>query len=142
MIGNNFARWYRADEGTVYLDVDAKATSFAAFFANSPGTSNEFYTRVASSGPSFAVVTNGVTQANFGTSALVSKIANAYRVNDFASSVNGGAVATDTSGTIPVVSALGIGATLSGFININGTMKKLAYYNRRLANTELTALTS
>jgi hypothetical protein len=142
MTGVNFSSWFRQDRGTVYTEVDAKTTTFAAFFGNSPGTSNEFYTRVASSGPSFAVVTNGVTQANFGTSALVSKIANAYRVNDFASSVNGGAVATDTLGTLPVVSALGIGATFAPAIAINGTIKKLAFYPERLSDAQLVALTT
>jgi hypothetical protein len=140
MTGTNFSSWYRADEGTVYTEADAKTTSFVAYFGGV--SSNEFYTRMASSGPSFAVVTNGTTQANFGSSALTAKIANAYKVNDFASSVNGGSASTDSSGIVPVVSALGIGATTSPSIAINGTMKKLAYYPKRLTNAELVSLTT
>jgi hypothetical protein len=140
MTGTNFSSWYRADEGTVYTEAEAKTTSFVAYFGGV--SSNEFYTRMSASGPSFAVVTNGTTQANFGSSALTAKIANAYKVNDFASSVNGGVSATDTSGTIPLVNVLSIGATPTTAIVINGTMKKLAYYPKRLQNSELQALTT
>jgi hypothetical protein len=140
MTGTNFSSWYRADEGTVYTEAEAKAASFVAYFGGV--SSNEFYTRMASSGPSFAVVTNGTTQANFGSSALTAKIANAYKVNDFASSVNGGVSATDTSGTIPLVNVLSIGVTPTTAIVINGTIKKLAYYGKRLSNAELVGLTT
>jgi hypothetical protein len=50
---------------------------------------------------------------------------------------------TDTSVSLPIPTTLRIGAGSTGASDfMNGTIKRLAYYNRRLANTELTALTS
>ncbi len=140
MLGDNFATWFNATEGTIYIDATAQSPAFSAFFGGTSG--NEFYVRQASSGPSFAVVVGGVTQANFGSSSLIAKIANAYKTNNFASCVNGGAVATDTSGNIPVVSALGIGSTLTGSVSINGHIRSISYYPTRLPNATLQSITS
>jgi hypothetical protein len=67
--------------------------------------------------------------------------AGAYKVNDFAASVNGLAVATDVSGLIPSgVNKLDIGQ--SSGAPLNGTISKIAYYPLRVTNGNLQALTS
>ena len=58
----------------------------------------------------------------------------AYKVNDFASAWNGGNLLTDTSGAVPSVSRMEIGC-------INGHIRSLRYYPKRLTNTELQTLT-
>jgi hypothetical protein len=76
------------------------------------------------------------------TTNAVFKNAQAYKANDFAGSVNGGAVATDTSGTVPTVSVLQLGSLGAGSSSINGYLRRITYYPRRLANAELQAITA
>jgi hypothetical protein len=72
-----------------------------------------------------------------------SKLGIAFASNDVASSLDGGAVATDTSATIPTSITtlyLGVGATGTG-TQINGHIKKLMYIPRRVTNAQLISLT-
>ena len=83
-------------------------------------------------------------QAGFGFTPQMSafaKSAIAYKTNDFCGAANGVIGTTDTSGTVPVVSRSGIGGLDTGR-EINGTIKRIAYYPKRLSNAELQALTS
>jgi hypothetical protein len=143
MTGANFSEWYRQDEGTTYVDATARQNGSYAFQITD-GTNNNYIVggRYASSGSSALAATNGVIQANFGSGALVAKTAFAYKFNDFAVSTNAGTVATDTSGVIPLVNQIRIGAARDGGVNLNGTIKKLSYYPARLTNEQLQALTS
>jgi hypothetical protein len=68
----------------------------------------------------------------------------AYKANDFATSYNGGAVATDTSGSVPTnVDRMRLGhdylAASTG--ELDGTISKIIYYPKRLTNAQLQALT-
>jgi hypothetical protein len=154
MTGTNFSSWYRADEGTVYSDVNLRitpATQVQFLYAisnNSVGERINSATGPGAGGNFNATVsTSSVLQAQTINGSLASagnyKYINAYKVNDFASVVNGGSAVTDTSGNLPIVNRLYIGASqigTSGFIN--GTIRKLAYYPLRLTNAQLQALTS
>jgi hypothetical protein len=149
MIGNNFARWYNQTEGTLYSDVSQFALPSATVNSMliSNGVSNSFSIGLITFGTAagFQVV-DSTTQANLGPGTVTAnvgyKLSGVYKINDFASSLNGAAAVTDTSGTVPTgMTTLGIGVRLGGTF-LNGTIKRLAYYNRRLANTELTAITS
>jgi hypothetical protein len=137
MTGANFSDWYNATQGTFLTDVEAKAASFAAYFGGTSG--NEMYTRVAASGPTFVVVTGGSTQANFGASALTSKIANSYKENRFLTCTNAGTVTGDVLGTIPVVSSLTLGSAPTSS-RINGTIKRFSYYSIQLTIPEVQAI--
>jgi hypothetical protein len=92
----------------------------------------------------FFVYTNGafVAQINL-TPNSSAKTAGAFATDDFACSVNGGAAATDTSGAIATsYSRLNIGTNYNSSVGfINGTIKKLAFYPKRLTNAELQAIT-
>jgi hypothetical protein len=71
------------------------------------------------------------------------KYANAYQVNDFASVVNGGSAIVDTSGTLPVVNSLFLGVNAVGnSAFLNGTIRKIAFWPKRVSNAELQGLTS
>jgi hypothetical protein len=81
------------------------------------------------------------TQGGF-TAGTNARLAGVYKTDDFAISVNGAAVTTDTSGGLPSPTTLRIGryGTSSGFLN--GHIRKIAYWPRRLSNTLLQQLTT
>jgi hypothetical protein len=150
MTGANFSSWYNAAEGTLYADVSFYQRSTFAFAAslNDGTANNEIVLRSASNGGSvaFRVANAGVEQASTAVTTTTNqpyKAAGAYAVNSFQVAVNGTPGTEDTSGTIPVVNQLVIGARiLSGStLPLNGTIRKLSYYPKRLANAELQALT-
>jgi len=70
----------------------------------------------------------------------ITKVGGAYKLNDIAASVNGGAVTVDTSATIPTVTTLGVGNSASSNY-LNGHIRQITYIPRRLSNAELQART-
>jgi hypothetical protein len=72
-----------------------------------------------------------------------SKVGFRSDTNNFATVVNGGTVATDTSGPIPAsASTLHIGQNQNSQYQVNGNIKRIAIYNEALSDTNLQALTS
>jgi hypothetical protein len=148
MIGNNFARWYNVNEGSVFTEADTSrvAGDSSNIFTISDGTMDNRITAAAATQYHFYVSVAGVPQANIDVGTYVdnvfSKNAGAYKVNDFADSLKGSVAGTDTSGTLPVVNRLALGANAVAGGQINGHIKRIAYYPRRLANTELQGITS
>jgi hypothetical protein len=71
-----------------------------------------------------------------------SRVAYGYLLNDYGFTVNGGTVQTDTSATVPTVNSLQLGSDPTGFGQINGHIRAIAYYNTRLPNTQLQTLTA
>jgi hypothetical protein len=153
MTGTNFSSWFNNAEGTLYGEVSSAATAVAGAgrrIANiNDGTESNRITiaRGGAGGVSVGFVTvGGATQANFaGDFSFPTKVILAYKVNDFDASVNGTAFADDTSGTVPVVNRMTIGDVVtggSGPQNINGTIRKIAFYPSRLADAQLVALTT
>jgi hypothetical protein len=146
MIGNNFARWWNPTEGTLYGEASyqgsgiryiAAARNAGATDATNIGflgTAGLLYSKA--SNVDYALLTAGTTPEN-----AFAKVAGAYKVNDFALSVKASTVATDTSGQLPVVDQMIIG-NFTGSNILNGTIKRIAFYPRRLANSELTSITS
>ena len=145
MIGNNFARWYTQGQGTLFVDATGMGNSTTArYVAGISDNSTSNFIGIANDRS--LVVAGGTGQASFFYTIIttgVLKSALAYKQDDFAVSLNGGAASTDTSGTVPIVNQLSIGDLETGTNRrMNSWIKRIAYYNRRLANTELTALTS
>ena len=146
MTGDNFSEWYRQDEGTLYVDVDSFDSANA--YVLTVGT--------ASSGPRIQITYNGehklntavvdnsgtIVVANLGgPEGATSYIAAGYAENDVAISLDGSSVYTDTSCTLPTVETLFIGSDQSSGVPLNGTIRKLAYYPKRLTNAQLQAVT-
>jgi hypothetical protein len=77
------------------------------------------------------------------TAGTVYKLIMAAANNNFAASFNGSSAAVDTSCTMPNVSHLRLGAT-SALMNshLNGHIRKVAYWPKRLTNTLLEQLTT
>ena len=140
--GANFSQWFNAAEGSFVVEAVTPTTgSYAAYISN--GNETDYLgSRFGSSGTAFVTATGGALQANIGTTAGTAKIAAAYKANDFAVSVNGGAVATDTAGTVPTVNQMRLGAAFAGGVNINGHIRSIKYFPTRLSNTQLQALTA
>jgi hypothetical protein len=151
MTGTNFSSWFNNSEGTFYgefIPVTANYGENKNIFVASNNTQSNFVgIRYASTGtePAMVSMVGGQFQANVLTGAMVAntayKLAGTYKVNDFAVSRNSGTVGTDTSGTIPVVNRVDIGA-LDGVGIATTNIKKLAYYPKRLTNAELQGLTT
>jgi hypothetical protein len=151
MTGANFSSWFSNAEGTLYADsariANQPAGGFPRIVCLDNGTGSnltQVLWNTTTNRIFLEVVTNGAAVAGIGPTGLTqlnsNKAAASFKVNDFSISVNGGAVSTDTDGTLPVVDSLRIGVGVSGVGYLNGTIKKLAFYPKALP-ANLVALT-
>jgi hypothetical protein len=145
---NTLSPWFNSASGTIYAEavgVVPTSVSFVAQF-NDLTTSNFIDGARYQTTLRALLNTGGVNQSTLipGTAAgAVNKTALAYAANDIAMSANGAAALTDTSATIPTVTRLWLGDDGSGSPRyLNGYLRRVSYYPRRLANAELIALTA
>jgi hypothetical protein len=153
MIGNNFARWYTQGVGTMLASFDFSGAGSAAnpstrtAFNISDGTSNnrlQIY-NISGNVGSF-IAAGGASQAALDNFSPVPvdvfrTVALAYASNDAIQAVNGSLSSNDTSVIVPVVNAAYIGSEPAS-ARLNGHVRRISYYSRRLANSELQAITS
>lgn len=109
------------------------------------GTSNERIRieRNASNEIHCIVTDGGVAQCDLNLGVVANgtalKVAFAWKLNDFAASLNGAVVVTDVSGTLPTVTTLRVGSGVTG--HWGSTIKKLKHLPRERANdVELQAM--
>ena len=142
---------YRQDAGTVVVEAqllyNPNSIQVPVFLGDNPSATinnsqlffgDGTYRVRDSSGTTLAEIDAG----SFSASSFV-KAVFTYNLNDFAASINGGAVVSDTSGDPSNVSS----ATLSLSANPVGTIlghhiKSVSYYPRRLSNAQLVQLTA
>jgi hypothetical protein len=74
------------------------------------------------------------------TASVLFKAANAYQQDNFGFTVNGATPASDTSGTVPTVDRVQLGASGTAISNI--WIRRITYTPRRLTDAELQSLTS
>ena len=150
MTGTNFSSWYRQYEGTIYGDAISNSAFAGRVFTldNNTNTASQIQVTTTPSNLAFYIKDSTVVTANFvlGSVSGLSfdfKFATTFKDNDFAGSLNGGNVVTDLSGTLPKndLTAFQIGRQVNGQY-LNGHIRKLAYYPKRLTNAELQGLTS
>ena len=78
----------------------------------------------------------------FAANAQIS-VATAFKTDDFASSVGGNTVVTDTSGTLPSnFDTIFYGGSTVTVHLLNGEIRKLAYYPKRLSDATLVEASS
>jgi hypothetical protein len=149
MTGTNFSSWYNATEGTLYGQADWLGLSNNDyFFALNNGSTSNIIALGVSSTPAtrFIVTDGGVTQASVSGPTPVAnvafKIAGAYRVNSFAAATNGTLGTVDTSGAVPSVDQASLTSSSGTTNQFNGHIRQIVYYPRRLANSELQAITA
>ena len=149
--GANFSQWYNQSEGTFVAQFDmiggsAANTNNQIVLSPIADASNRHIIYNADAQIAGYTVVGGVTQAYLPMGSLAanttSKMAYAYQVNNFAASQNGGAVSTDTSGSLPVPTLMGIGSGGLGGNQLNGHIRSIRYYPTRLSNAQLQALTA
>jgi hypothetical protein len=151
MTGVNFSSWYRQDEGTfvasAYSSTATTSISNPLIQIDDGSINNRYLIYRISPGTSIdaSALVGGQSQAKFlystFSSATKNTISFGFKFNDFASSANGSNIQTDTVGSLPTVNTLRIGLDTSGRI-LNGVLSKLAFYPKRLPNTELQGITS
>lgn len=123
----------------------ASDTANRRMFSASDGTNNELISaiRPGSSRVLQATITDGgAAQLDAGTTQVNANsnvaIAMAFATNNVAWSVNGGAVQTDNTATMPTVDRLLVGIVGAGNAQIwSGGIEYLAIYNQRLPNNVL-----
>jgi hypothetical protein len=127
---------------TLYLEFRSPASGTRGVVSLNDGTANE-RVNVLTSGtdPRLVVVDGGVEQANVNGGTVTAnqrtRVAVRINANDFAISINGGAVVTDTSGTLPTVDRLMLGRTQAGEY-LNGTLARVIGWDT--AQPDLVAL--
>ena len=160
--GSDFSGFWNATEGTFategYNSINigvGSSREFAIVGAEKTSTSNEAVTiwKRSSDGLSASVTTvAGLNPALiYGSSAwadgATGRVAFGFKLNDYASSFNGSAVSTDTSGVMPSgLEELAIGYLRNSGGSIgtffNGHISRLRYFNTRLSNNKLVELSS
>ena len=146
MTGTNFSSWYNATQGTFVSQFTPTTISGtrAVLDANDNTANESIRLQTVSADPFFTVTDDGVDQASIDAGTVAAntnyKIAAAYAVNDFAVSLGGATVGTDTSGTLPTVTQMQIGNSAAGN-RLNGHVRSIAYYKTRLYNSQLQTLT-
>lgn len=148
--GTNFSSWYRQDEGTVYAEYTYSADGSIIYQATDDAGNNFIRLRPLGNQHQTFYLSNGVNYAQIydqgGLNLKTAKTATTYKVNDFAVMTNAGNIGpynTDGSGLLPVsLTKLIIGSNTVGTSVINGTIKKLTYFPKRLSNDELVEMTS
>jgi len=138
---NTLSPWWNNVEGTLFADYTASESSYVVI----PYTdaNNYMILNAGTTGSAFDVVNAGSVQASIGTRSLSAKIAARFKSNDFAVCLNGGAVATDTAGTVPsITDRLALGYFPGVSVRINGHLRRVAFYPRALTSAELQAITA
>ena len=130
---------------TLYLEFRSPASGTRGVASLNDNTANE-RASVLTSGtdPRLVVVDGGVEQANVNGGTVTAnqrtRIAVRINANDFAISINGGAVVTDTSGTLPTVDRLMLGRTQAGEY-LNGPLARVTGWTQLLPDSTMQSLT-
>jgi hypothetical protein len=151
--GSNFSAWYRQDEGTVFgsykgiANIEGGGTRRLVEIGVSGAATNRMILGYNSTAAGrFLVVVSSSTQADQSASATQgSQVSSAasYKTDDFIIASNSVLSAGDTSGTVPIVSAMAIGNdfTSGSASSLNGTIRRITYWPTRLPNSTIQSIT-
>jgi len=144
--GSAFSGFYNQSEGTMLANAFTPASGDRTVLAADDNTANEMIRlRTEGTNPFFKVTDGGsdvvAIDAGTVTANTAFKLIGAYKVNDFASSINGGSAVTDTAGTIPTVDRMRIGAGQGGN-TMCGCISAIRYFKKRLPDAKLQSLTT
>jgi hypothetical protein len=149
--GTAFSSFYNQTEGTVFTDISINYTVPGTLFPLASSLSDGTFNNRIENGfltaslAGYEISASGSAQVGVypnASSALTRRLATTYQFNNFAASVNGGSVSTDTSGIVPTVNQLRIGDRVTGGTqSLNGTIRRLTYWPVRLANTTIQQIT-
>jgi len=152
MTGSNFSDWYRQDEGSFVCkyQLDYK---LGASRVLSVGTADAYMELISATGATADVGNGGylygksdgvvgsiATSGILNVALAIRHVAFGYKKDDFASSVNGITAKVDTTGSVPPVDRLRFTNNV-GEALLCGHIAYLAYYPKRISNTELQVIT-
>jgi hypothetical protein len=146
--GSLFSQWYNQSAGALIVDYGAMNGAGQRISTISDGTvNNQIWLRAGTAGGnSFEVYTAGAFVAQINppsANAGPAKIAGAFATNDFAASVNGSAVGTDTSGALASYNRMTIGSNFDATVGfINGHIRSIRYVPVRAADFQLQQVTT
>jgi hypothetical protein len=148
--GANFSAFYRQDEGTLYAEFSRSSISSQGRVAGLVQSANDrahIITATNNTAVYFSRNATGTVVNNIGGTALTIPMRACIGIKDgeHAFVAGGGVVAASSAiGTPRGMSELAIGvlASFSSFDHLNGHIARIAYWNERLPNATLQALTS
>jgi len=139
--------WFNPSEGTLIIDGASYATGANndALTISDGTTNNRHAVRMSGGGGAALAVTvaGGATtgSVSLGASVAANRLAYAYKNNDFAGSLNGGAAVIDTSGALPSgLTAANFGASYAGGNLFYGHLRRFACIPIRRTNADLPGL--
>ena len=147
---NTLSPWYNASEGTLFADVLSCRSGNRIAMFDDGSTNNRWEIRAISNIPVLNSWSGGVQDIISLTSGVTLgdplspfKAAAANKTNNAAISVNAAPVGTDTSCAMPLnQTRMFIGSFQGTATFLNGYLRRITYYPRRLSNAELQAITS
>jgi hypothetical protein len=143
MTGTNFSDWYVANVGALAVKVlPLSVTSTRPAIQFDDTTANEIVAlRGSTTNPELYIVDGGTPQAQIdaGTIAanIVYNLSAAFAENNCAAAVNGNAVVTDTSATMPTVTQARLGSDGTNYLS--GHLQTVRYWPQRIIDAEVRA---
>lgn len=150
MTGTNFSSWYRQDEGTIFVEFMRSGDGIVAGgggatprVVNVDDGINSYQIRFNSTSTIEATSSAGIYIARAWYADAINKSALAYKADDSSFVVNA-SVASDATGSAAAsMTNIKFGAATSGVSGfLNGHIRRIAYFPRRLSNDELQAITA
>ena len=152
---NTLSPWYNSTASTLYAEwtpiaatMPTGATQVIAIFNDTTAnnTQNLFQSQTVATKASQNMLSGGVNPGRIDSGGAYSnataKAATVFAASDRAISVNGTAATTSTSGALPTsITRLELGGN-GGFNYLNGYLRRITYYPRRLSNAELQTITT
>ena len=139
---------FNEDEGTVFAEGRTSSSLISALFTiNDNSVNNRISQRLTGSNVQAFIMDGGTAQASINVSNHIigsfSKSALTYQENNFNNASQGTLGTADTSGTVASsLTQIELGTSRSPSNMLNGHIKKLQYFPRRLSDTELQEITS
>jgi hypothetical protein len=146
MTGSNFSDWYNQSQGTLVAEFDLLDASGTRPVISADGGSTAEQIMLYGSGtdPKALVRDGAVIQADIDVGTIAArtayKLGLSYALNDVAASLNGGAVGTDVTATMPTPTQLRLGSDGTNYLS--GRIAHLQFQNTALDDAALQTLTT
>jgi hypothetical protein len=134
--GSDFTDFYNDAEGTIYVEYEPRvlSTSNTALEFSDGSANNRIFSLVFGAYHCY-IIDGGVNQAvldgGTNTAGVLNRLAFSYETNNIQASLEGGAVVSDTSASIPTVDRLMLGSQTvanTRHRHLNGRIKRLIYW--------------
>jgi hypothetical protein len=143
MTGTNFSSWYNQTEGTFVVGADTAQAASNRILEASGGLTARVVDLLVATGQVLQMY-NGTTTFNASGSVTLNtpfKAVGAYKTADYGVALNGGTVTANTAALVNTANALQIGRFNTPSNYLNGHLQAISYYNSRLPDATLQALT-